>query len=195
MSFTANETRLMTLTGTQTPDAALAHLEGLKAENARLTSENETNSAALKVAQDAQANLRALAVINKAIGENKPIAGLVKGYDIKSPQSPNVALAVLTASFGSVDNAEVAFAALPALPGQEKGHGDPDPNTQTDDSDKETDGIPDKALTVPAARKHYCTALNATPEQYSRNLRAFANLTERDLLVREGYTLVPEGKE
>jgi hypothetical protein len=193
MSFTANETRLMTLTGTQTPDAALAQVEGLKAENSRLTSENETTKAALKVAQDAQDNLRALAVINKAIGENKPVAGLVEGYDKESPQSPNAALTVLTAKFGSVANAEAAFAALPALPGEVKGHGDPPPDEQPDDSDD--DGIPDKALTVKAARKHFCAAINVTPEQYEKHRRAFPSLSERDLLEREGYTLVPSGKE
>lgn len=204
--LTASEQKLMVLTGASTPETACVAVETLQgetrtlaAENVKLKADNVTQKGQLELVQKGLDNQKALSVINKAITDNKPVAGMVKGFD-EDPTSANPfpALSVL-ASMGGLTGAEYVFRAIAPLPKSAKGvdhnvipNEDPAHKGEVQE-DEEVNGIPVKALTAVQATQHIAKSMDVTPEKFLASRRGL-KMALNTFLVGEGYTLVDADK-
>lgn len=198
MTFTQNEQRLMALTGTQTPEAALAKWDEVTQSNRdlqqqvqTLTSSNESLKQRVTLAEKARDNHNAKALIDRAIAQNKPVAGMVEGYDAEPTQDNQFPALTALSKIGGLAGAEHVFATIAPLPKSATGVDHTEQPPQDGDSD-EIDGIPQKALTVAQAREHWLAKNGIAREAYDKQRRYFSNVSEDDFLRREGYILAEQ---
>jgi hypothetical protein len=202
MTQTATEQKLMILTGANTPETACAQVENMKGEYDTLKADNERLRKEVNILNDGLDNQKALSLINKAISENKPVSGMVKGFDAEATEAvPHPALSAVK-KLGGIAGAIHVFSTLTPLASRAKGadskvSDDPAGDSMVGDDD-EIDGIPQHDLTLEQARKHYCEKHDIPVETYKRQMKFFS-IPENKVLVGEGYKLTeqdrPKGKE
>lgn len=198
MTLTASEQKLMVLTGATTPETACAHVETTMSENVTLKAENEALRKESNILKDGLENQKALALINKAIGENKPVSGMVEGYDATpTTDNPNPALKAITV-LGGVAGAVHVFGTLTPMASKTKGVDIKPTDDQNDEGsdpkDDEIDGIPQSDLTLVQARKHYCDRNDIPMAAYMSQGKFFAGTQEAKALLRDGYHLVEQDR-
>jgi len=202
MALTASEQKLMVLTGANTPETACAQVETIKGENDTLKTDNERLRKENNLLNDGLDDQKALSLINKAISENKPVSGMVKGFDAKATEAvPHPALSAVKV-LGGLAGASHVFSTMTPMAskanGEDGGSSEDQTGEGTGDAGDEIDGIPQHDLTLEQARKHYCEKNDIPLDSYKSQMKFFST-PENQVLIGEGYKLTeqdrPKAKE